>query len=89
MRRDGECIVIETTTDGVIAADAAAISTGDGLVEMYRNLDETEVPKTMGKWASADVISGLKDIKNMGLTVHGYLDANAAGVYLHFLGIES
>lgn len=88
MRLDGEQIVIETLTDGKVAADAAAVGMGDGLVEMYRHLHESDLPIAMGKYASSDVVTGLRDIAKLDMAVAGYLDRNVATVYLGFLGLS-
>lgn len=86
MRIEDGRLVIETTTDGRVAADAGDIGGGDGLTSMYRKLSEAELPVTMGKWASEDVLSGLRTIKETNITIAGYLDSNVAAGYLALLG---
>ena len=90
MRLDGERIVLETVTDGKVAADAGEVGGfGDGLTEVYRNVSEGDLPITMGKWTSQDVLNGLRRIETTGMTVAGYLDSNVASGYLALLGASS
>ena len=88
MRLDGERIVIETVADGIVAADAAAIGIGDRMAEYYRTLDPQDLPVTMGKSTTADVINGFRKVIEFNIP-SAKVSRGEALAYLAELGIDS
>ncbi len=91
MKIDGQQIIIETIDDAEIAADAGEVVAAEfSLTSVYRDLttSKIELPMVMGKWASKDVIEGLRRVSTSDIA-HGCLDASTAKVYLGSLGLES
>lgn len=89
MRLDGEQIVIETTLEGRVVADASAVGLGSSEDSYYGVLDECDLPQTISRESTIKVISGLKQIAVQGVTVIDYLNSSTARNYLATLGIET
>ena len=87
MKIDGDRIILETTQDGFIAAEAARLVGDDGLASGYFDIAEHRLPLRMGKWASSDVIKGLQAIRSANAPLSDEIDASTANDYLGRLGL--
>lgn len=89
MKIEDERIIIETVEEGNIVAAAGEIGLINlaKLTDVYNDVNPEKLPLTLGRWATKDVITGFRLVKESQINSNNLelLDSEKANYYLNLL----